>query len=123
MVTLHYRLGERSHGLIGRAELELMKPTAFLVNTARSRLVDEAALVEILRAGRIAGAALDVFDQEPLPADHPLLSLDNVVLSPHMGYVTREVYAMFYGETLENIRGFLAGKPLRVLNPDVLNKF
>jgi phosphoglycerate dehydrogenase-like enzyme len=120
VLSIHYRLGERSRGMIGKHELALMKATAYLINTARSQIVDEAALVEALRNRAIAGAALDVFDQEPLPAGHPLLALDNCILSPHMGYVTREVYRSFYGETLENILGFLAGEPVRVLNPELL---
>ena len=122
VVSIHYRLGDRSRGLLGKAELAMMKPGAFLINTARSQIVDEAALVEALRRGTIAGAGLDVFDQEPLPPDHPFLSLENVVLSPHVGYVTEEVYRSFYGESLENIEAFLAGAPIRVLNPEVLPK-
>ncbi len=118
--TIHYRLGERSQGMIGAAELARLKPTAFLINTARAEIVDEAALIEVLRNRSIAGAALDVFDREPLPAGHPYLAMDNVILSPHMGYVTREVYRTFYGETLENILAFLEGNPIRVLNPEVL---
>jgi phosphoglycerate dehydrogenase-like enzyme len=84
--------------------------------------VEEAALVEALRDGKLAGAGLDVFDEEPLPADHPLRTLDNVVLTPHLGYVTRETYLAFYGETLENIRAWLAGAPTRVINEDVLGR-
>ncbi len=118
--TIHYRLGERSRGMIGAAELARLKPTAFLINTARAEIVDEAALIEVLRNRSIAGAALDVFDREPLPAGHPYLEMDNIILSPHMGYVTWEVYRTFYGETLENILAFLAGNPIRVLNAEVL---
>ncbi len=122
VVSIHLKLSERTTGLLGARELGLMKPTAYLVNTSRGPIVDEAALVDALQGRRIAGAALDVYDAEPLPAAHPLRRLDNVVLTPHMGYVTHEVYAQFYGQTLENIRGYLDGKPERVLNPDVLER-
>ena len=90
-----------------------MKPTAFLVNTSRGPLVDRAALLKALQDKRIAGAGLDVYDTEPLPADDPLRQLDNVVLSPHMGFVTYENYRIGYGETVENIAAWLAGKPTR----------
>ena len=92
-----------------------MKPSAFLVNTARGPIVDEQALLAALQARRIAGAGLDVYDEEPLPADHPLRRLDNVVLTPHLGYVTVENYRVAYGEAVENIRSFLIGKPLRLI--------
>jgi len=123
IVTIHQQLSDRTRGLIGIRELGLMKPSAYLVNTSRGPIVDEAALVATLEAGAIAGAALDVYDQEPLPPDHPFLRLDNLVLTPHLGYVTRETYAgAFYPQTLENIHAFMAGAPQRVLNPDVLPK-
>ncbi len=93
-----------------------MKPTAYLVNTSRGPIVNEPALLEALRTRRISGAALDVFDTEPLPAAHPLRSLENVVLTPHLGYVTEENYRVIYGQAVENIRAFLAGKPVRALN-------
>jgi phosphoglycerate dehydrogenase-like enzyme len=116
VVTLHLRLSDTSRGLITARHLALMKPTAFLVNTARGPIVAEAALVEALRARRIAGAALDVFDVEPLPAGHPLLALDNVVLTPHLGFVTAEGYAVFFGQAVEAIVAFLDGKtPPRVV--------
>ena len=115
IVSIHLILSERSRGLIGARELALMKPTAFLVNTARGPIVQEQALIEALRARRIAGAGLDVFDIEPLPLDHPLRKLDNAVLTPHLGYVTGETYRVFYGETVEAIRAWLDGKPVRVL--------
>ncbi len=94
-----------------------MKPTAYLVNTARGPIVDEAALVAALREKRIAGAGLDVYDTEPLPLDHPLRKLDNVVLSPHLGYVTQENFRGSYGGVVEDIRAFLDGKPIRLLEP------
>jgi phosphoglycerate dehydrogenase-like enzyme len=119
VVTIHTRLSERTSGLLGAAELALMKPSAFLINASRGPIVDEAALIEALRRRRIAGAGLDVFDREPVEAGHPLLALDNVVVTPHLGYVTHEVYRGFYGETLENILCYLAGEPKRVLNPEI----
>ena len=122
IVTLHLRLSERTRGLIGARELALMKPTAFLVNTARSRLLDEVALVDALRNGRIAGAALDVFDQEPLPADHPLRRIDNTVITPHLGGVTLDRYRTNYGQVIEDILSYLGGEPLRVLNDEVLGR-
>ena len=98
-----------------------MKSSALLINTSRGPIVDEAALISSLSSGAIAGAGLDVFDREPLPDGHPLLGLHNVLLTPHLGYVTHETYATFYGQTIENIQGFLDGTPRRVLNPDVLD--
>jgi phosphoglycerate dehydrogenase-like enzyme len=117
IVSLHVVLSERTRGLIGPKEFALMKPSAYLVNTARGPIVDEAALIEALRNRRIAGAGLDVFDIEPLPLDHPLRKLDNVVLSPHLGYVTAENFRTCYGGVVENIRAFLDGKPIRLLQP------
>lgn len=118
VVTLHLRLSDTSRGLITARRLALMKPTAFLVNTARGPIVEEAALLDALRRRRIAGAALDVFDVEPLPVGHPLLSLDNVVLTPHLGFVTAEGYAVFFGQAVEAIAAFLDGKtPPRVVAP------
>jgi phosphoglycerate dehydrogenase-like enzyme len=117
VVTIHLVLSARTRGLVGHTELTAMKPTAFLVNTARGPIVDEAALLEALRGGAIAGAGLDVYDEEPLPAGHPLRSLDNVVLTPHLGYVTTENYQEAYGQAVENIRAFLAGAPVRVIAP------
>jgi phosphoglycerate dehydrogenase-like enzyme len=120
IVTIHTRLSDRTRGLLGARELAMMKPTAYLVNTSRGPIVDEAALADALRARRIAGAGLDVFDEEPLPPDHPFLSLENAVLTPHLGYVTKETYDQFYQDTVEDIRGFLSGEPLRVINPQAL---
>jgi phosphoglycerate dehydrogenase-like enzyme len=120
IVTIHLQLSPRTRGLLGRDDLAQMQPHAYLVNTSRGPIVDEAALVDALRTGAIAGAGLDVFDVEPLPDTHPLRDLPNVVLTPHLGYVTAETYRRFYGQTLENIQSFLAGTPERVINPDVL---
>jgi phosphoglycerate dehydrogenase-like enzyme len=110
-------LGDRTRGLVGADDLARMKPAAYLVNTSRGPIVEESALLDALRNRRIAGAGLDVYDAEPLPADHPLLSLDNVLLTPHLGFVTRDAYAKFYGDTVENVVAFLKGSPIRVLNP------
>jgi phosphoglycerate dehydrogenase-like enzyme len=117
IVSLHVVLSPRTRGLIGLKEFALMKPSAYLVNTARGPIVDEAALIAALRDRRIAGAGLDVYDIEPLPGDHPLRALDNVVLSPHLGYVTAENFRTCYAGVVENIRAFLDGKPIRLLQP------
>jgi phosphoglycerate dehydrogenase-like enzyme len=114
-VTIHLVLSKRTRGLVGEEELAMMKPTAFLINTSRGPIVDEAALVAALEDHRIAGAGLDVYDQEPLPSDHPLRKLDNVVHTPHLGYVTAENYRRAYGEAVEDVRAFLAGSPIRVV--------
>jgi len=116
-ITLHLRLSERSRCLVNAEMLALMKPDAWVVNTSRGPIIDEAALLAALQGRRIGGAALDVFDDEPLPKDHPLRRLDNVVATPHVGYVSRENYATFYRETAENIAAFLAGKPRNVIEP------
>ena len=120
VVTIHLQLSPRTTGLFGAEDLARMRPSAYLINTSRGPIVDERALVDALRRGAIAGAGLDVFDQEPLPPDHPLLALPNVILTPHLGYVTAETYRAFYGHTLENVRAFRDGTPQRVVNPDVL---
>jgi phosphoglycerate dehydrogenase-like enzyme len=116
IVTVHYKLGPRSVGLVGAAELSLMKPSAYLVNTSRGPIVDSAALLAALRSGSIAGAALDVYDTEPLPLADPLRSAPNVVLTPHLGYVTDDTYRVFYGDAAENIVAYASGAPVRVLN-------
>ena len=116
VISVHLVSSPRTRGLVGERELGLMKPSAYLVNTARGPIVDEQALLDALRKHVIAGAALDVFDVEPLPVDHPLRSLDNVVLTGHTGYVMRENYAVAYGEAVEDVRAWLDGKPIRVLN-------
>ncbi|MEI2277606.1 D-2-hydroxyacid dehydrogenase family protein [Paenarthrobacter ilicis] len=116
VVTLHLRLSERSEGIVGAKELRLLGPEGVLVNTARGPLVDEAALVRALEEGWIRGAALDVFDEEPLPAGHALIHSHRTVLSPHIGYVTHESYRQFYGGAFEDVKAWLAGDPVRVLN-------
>jgi phosphoglycerate dehydrogenase-like enzyme len=114
-LSVHLQLSERTRGMVGARELGLMKPAAFLINTSRGPIVEEAALLAALREKQIAGAGLDVFDIEPLPIDHPLRTLDNVVLTPHLGYVTAQNYRRFFAGMVEDIRAFLDGKPLRVL--------
>jgi len=121
VVSLHLRLSDRTRGLVTAEHLSLMKPTAYLVNTARGPLVDEVALIAALRERRIAGAALDVFDIEPLPPNHPFLTLENVVLSPHVGYVTQEAYHDFFRQVVESIEHHLDGRiPPRSVNPEAL---
>ena len=107
ILTIHLILSNRSRGLVGADLLNLMKPTARLVNTSRGPIVDESALIEVLERRRIAGAALDVFDQEPLPKDHPFRRLQNVIATPHLGYVARGLYETFYGDTVKNIATWL----------------
>ena len=120
-VSIHLVLSDRTRGLIGAAELALMKPGATLVNTSRGPIVDEKAMLEALASGRLSHAALDVYDREPLPQDHPLLKMDNVTLLPHLGYVSDEVLRGFYRECVENIAAWLEGKPVRVVNPEALS--
>jgi len=117
ILTIHVQLSERTRGLVGARELGLMKRTAYLVNTARGPIVDEAALVQVLQKRAIMGAGLDVFDEEPLPPDHPFKRLDNTLLMPHAGYVTEEQYRVRYRDTVEDIAAYLKGAPLRILNP------
>ncbi|MEK7947101.1 D-2-hydroxyacid dehydrogenase family protein [Pigmentiphaga sp. YJ18] len=114
VLSIHVVLSERSRHLVGRRELALMKPDALLVNTARGPIVDEAALVQALAQGRLGGAGLDVFETEPLPAGHPLTRLDNVVLTPHLGYATRETIAGFYQASVAGVQAYLAGAPVGV---------
>ncbi|MFI9049321.1 D-2-hydroxyacid dehydrogenase family protein [Streptomyces sp. NPDC053427] len=114
-VSVHLVLGDRTRGLLGAPELRRMRPTAYLVNTSRAAIVDQPALIEALREERIAGAGLDVFDQEPLPDDHPLRTLPNVLALPHLGYVTRRNYQGYFQQAVEDIVGFLDGKPVREL--------
>jgi len=120
VLSVHVRLSDRTRGLVGARELGLMKSTAYLVNISRGPIVDEAALINALRTRSLAGAALDTFDVEPLPAGHPLLGLSNTVLTPHIGYVSQAGYRARYGGVVEDIRAFASGESIRVLNPDVL---
>lgn len=116
VVTMHLILGETTRGILAAADLRRMKPTALLVNTARGPLIDEHDLADALHRGVLAGAAVDVFSAEPIAADHPLLGAPNTLLTPHIGYVTREVLAGWYADAVEDIAGFLRGMPVRVLN-------
>jgi phosphoglycerate dehydrogenase-like enzyme len=122
VLSIHVVLSERTRGLVAARELALMKPEAYLINTSRAAIVDTAALVEALRARRIAGAGIDVFDFEPPPADHPLRSMANVMLTPHLGYVTRETLRAFYGPTPAAVAAFAKGAPIRVANPEALKQ-
>jgi phosphoglycerate dehydrogenase-like enzyme len=115
IITVHVVLSDRSRGLVGREDLARMKPSAFLVNTSRGPIVDETALLETLQQKKIAGAAIDVFSVEPLPVDHPFRKLDNLVLTPHLGYVTEEGFRAHYGQMVEGIGGWLKGEPVRRL--------
>jgi D-3-phosphoglycerate dehydrogenase len=115
-ISIHVILSQRSRGLIGASDLALMKPTAYLINTSRGPIVDESALLGALKEKRIAGAGLDVFDVEPLPLDHPFRRLDNVVLTPHLGYVSVQNYRAYFSGVVEDIRGFLDGKPVRTMS-------
>ncbi|OQW54974.1 MAG: hydroxyacid dehydrogenase [Proteobacteria bacterium SG_bin9] len=115
VISVHVVLSARSRGLVGREDLRRMKPTSYIINTARAPIIDEDALIEVLREKKIAGAGLDVFPIEPLALDHPFRTLDNVVITPHIGYVTEETYLRFYGESVEDVVAWLDGKPIRVL--------
>jgi phosphoglycerate dehydrogenase-like enzyme len=117
VVTVHLLWSKRTRGLIGPEDLALMKHTAVFINTSRGPIVQTAALAEALHQGRIAGAGLDVYDEEPLPADSTIRSLPRTVLTPHLGYVTRGTYEVFYGEAVEDVAAFLAGAPIRVIEP------
>jgi phosphoglycerate dehydrogenase-like enzyme len=117
VLSIHLVLSERTRGLVGESELRSMKPTSILINTSRGPIVDEGALLQALREGWIAGAGLDVFDVEPLPPDHPLRRAPNTVLTPHLGYVSQGSYDIFYREIGEDIRAYVSGSPIRVLNP------
>ncbi|MER6145027.1 D-2-hydroxyacid dehydrogenase family protein [Streptomyces sparsogenes] len=115
VVSVHLALSDRTRGLLGAGELALLKPTAYLVNTSRAAIVDQDALLDALRRGSFAGAAVDVFDIEPLPADHPLRTAPRLLATPHLGYVTRDNYRRYYGEAVEDIQAFLDGSPVRLL--------
>jgi len=120
VVSIHLVLSERTRGLVGEPELALMKPHAYLINTSRGPIVGEHALIGALTTGRIAGSGLDVYDIEPLPPDHPLRFLPNVTLSPHLGYVTREMLGAFYSDTVDAVVAWLDGNPIRIANPEAL---
>jgi phosphoglycerate dehydrogenase-like enzyme len=117
VVTIHLVLGDRTRGLVGASQLGAMKKTAYIVNTSRGPIIDEKALLDALNKKQIAGAGLDVFDVEPLPLDHPYRKMENVVITPHLGYVSQQNYEKYYPDIVENIRGFLDGKPTRVIAP------
>ena len=119
-VSIHLVLSDRSRGLVGAAEFALMKPGAILVNTSRGPIVDEKAMLAALQGNKLAHAALDVYDREPLPLDHPLRGMENVTLSPHLGYVSEDVYRTFWSDCVENVEAWMDGKPVRVLNPEAL---
>jgi phosphoglycerate dehydrogenase-like enzyme len=122
VVSIHLVLSDRTRGLIGERELGLMKASAFLINTSRGPIVDEAALVDCLTYGRISGAGIDVYDVEPPPPDHPLRFLPNVTLSPHLGYVTRETLRAFYADSIEAVSAWLDGAPIRIVNREALER-
>ncbi len=113
-VTIHYKLSARSKGLVGAQEIALMKPSAYLINTSRAPLIDEPAMIAAIREGRIAGAGLDVFEDEPLPAGHFFRTTKKVIVTPHVGYVSHENYVTYYSQMVENIEAWLAGQPIRV---------
>ena len=116
-VSIHLQLSDRTRGLVTAKELGLMKKTAYVINTSRGPIIEEQALRDALNKKQIAGAGLDVFDVEPLPLDHPYRKMDNVVITPHLGYVSQQNYEKYYPDIVENIRGFLDGKPTRVIAP------
>jgi len=122
VVSIHLQLSDRTRGLVTGHELGLMKRTAYLINTSRGPIVQEAALIEALRSGRIAGAGIDVYDGEPPPADHPYRAMDNVTLTPHLGYVTRETLHAFYSDSTQAVAAFLDGAPIRIANPEALER-
>jgi D-3-phosphoglycerate dehydrogenase len=115
IVTIHMVLSERSRGLVAATEFALMKPMAYIVNTSRGPIIEEKALIAALEERRIAGAGLDVFDIEPLPLDHPFRRMDNVVITPHLGYVSEQNYRTYFPDIVEDIRAFIAGQPVRVI--------
>ena len=120
IVSIHLVLSDRTRGLVGAPELASMKPSSYLVNISRGPIVDEAALVDVLQRRAIAGAALDVYEVEPLPKDHPLFKLDNTLICPHLGYVTDDSYHAMYEGVIEDIRAFASGEPVRMINGEVL---
>jgi len=120
IVSVHLVLSDRSRGLVSASDLSMMKPSAYLVNISRGPIVDEEALIDVLERRAIAGAALDTFDVEPLPKDHPLFKTPNTLICPHLGYVIDESYQAFYTGVIENVRAFASGEPVRTINEDVL---
>ena len=120
VITIHIPLTNESVGLVNAQDLKNMKSSAYLINTSRGPIVNEADLVNALQEGSIAGAGLDVFDEEPLPSDHPLLKVSNTVLTPHIGFVSEESYRAFYTNGLDNIKAYLAGDPTNMVNPEAL---
>ncbi|NYT30077.1 MULTISPECIES: D-2-hydroxyacid dehydrogenase family protein [Rhizobium] len=116
VVTIHLALSDRTRGIVGATDLQAMKKTAYIINTARGAIVDEPALIAALRSRSIAGAGLDVYEKEPLPVDHPFRSLSNVVITPHLGYFTRDMLGTYYGDAVRLIEAFLDGRPERVVN-------
>ena len=116
IVTIHVVLSQRTRGLVGAKELGLMRPSAYIINTSRGPIIEEAALLAALRDKKIGGAGLDVFDIEPLPIDHPLRKMDNVVLTPHLGYVSVQNYRAYFAGVVDDIRAFIEGKPVRVID-------
>jgi phosphoglycerate dehydrogenase-like enzyme len=121
-ISVHLVLSERSRGLVAAPDLALMKPDAWIINTSRGPIIDEAALLAALEAGTIGGAGLDVYDREPLPADHPLRRAPRTVLTPHLGFVTEDAYEVFFRDTVEDVKAWLAGAPVRVMNPAALDR-
>jgi D-3-phosphoglycerate dehydrogenase len=118
VATIHLALNKDTRGLVGAPQLALMKPTALIVNTSRSPIIDVPALIAALKAGQIGGAALDVYDREPLAKDDPIRSAPNTLLTPHLGYVIAENYDVTYGQSVENILAWMDGKPVRVIDPN-----
>ena len=115
-ITVHVPLSVDSRGLVGRQDIGRMKGNAVLINTSRAPIVDESALVDALKSGRIGGLGIDVYESEPLAQDHPYRYLRNVIATPHIGYVTEENYHLFFGQSVENLEAFLCGRPIRVIN-------
>jgi D-3-phosphoglycerate dehydrogenase len=120
VITIHLILSGRTRGLIGAADIAKMKKGVVLVNTSRGPIVEEAALIAALKSGHIASAGLDVYDVEPMRPGHPLTSLDNVVLAPHLGYVVEPAFRAFYADAIEDMLAWLDGKPIRVMNPETV---
>lgn len=120
VITVQIPLTDESKGLITAADFALMKPDSYFINTSRGPIADEDALIKVLQEGKIAGAGLDVFDIEPLPAGHPFLTLENTLLTPHIGFVSEENYKAFYGNALDNIKAYLAGEPINMINPEAM---